>query len=272
MNAKAVYMSRVVFFLLILVVILAVSVQAPAGPVAEGPLAAMQQGQPEQPPADATAAQLESEADLLRTRKAYEQALIYFSAALRKSPGNAVLYNKRGMVELQLNDLEAARKDFQRALRKNPRYAEAHNNLGVVYYARRDYKKAIRQYEKALQLRENSASFHSNLGTAWFARHRLDKAMAEYARALQIDPDVLLRSATGGLVAQVLSPEDRAYYSYVLAKIYAGRGDVERCLECLRKAKEDGYRRLDDVYKDEAFAVVRGDPRFMQLMEKAAPE
>jgi tetratricopeptide (TPR) repeat protein len=267
-------MRRTTFYLLGLLVVFAmtalVSARAAAAPAPFVPATVQQQA--EQPPADATASQLEATADQLRSRKAYDEAVTYYAAALRKEPKNSVLYNKRGIAELQLNNLGAAKKDFQKALKHNPQYSEAHNNLGVVYYALRDYKKAIRQYEKALQLHEESASVHSNLGTAWFALRRVDKAMAEYARALELDPDVLLRSSSGGLAAQVLSPEDRAYYSYVLAKMYAKRGDVDRCLQCLQKAKDEGYGRLKDVYSDAEFALVRADARFIELMGKPAPE
>ncbi|MBZ5630543.1 MAG: tetratricopeptide repeat protein, partial [Acidobacteriia bacterium] len=119
---------------------------------------------------------------------------------------------------------------------------------------------------------EDSASVHSNLGTAWFARRKIDKAMAEYERAFELDPGVLLRSSGSGVAARILSPEDRAYYSYVLAKMYAKRGDVERCLECLRKAKGEDYSRIKDVNRDPEFAIVRTDPRFVELMGKPAPE
>lgn len=71
---------------------------------------------------------------------------------------------------------------------------------------------------------------------------------------------------------RVLSPEDQAYYSYVLAKMYAKRGDVERCLECLRKAKDEGSSYIKDVNKDPEFAIVLTDPRFVELMSKPAPE
>ncbi|MGA1999694.1 MAG: tetratricopeptide repeat protein [Terriglobales bacterium] len=268
-------MRRIIFlvFVCVLMMVLAVSAQAPPGPTnAPGLAAAIQQGPPEPPPAEATTAQLAEKADVLRARKSYDQALVYYSAALRKDPNNSVLYNKRGIAELQLNNLAAAQKDFQRAVKKNQHYAEAYNNLGVVSYMQRNYKNAIQRYEKALRLREDSASVHSNLGTAWFAQRQIDKAMAEYARALELDPDVLLRSSTGGVAARILSPEDRAYYSYVLAKMYAKRGDVERCLECLRKAKEEGYGRIRDAYKDAEFVIVRADPRFVELMGKPAPQ
>jgi len=213
-----------------------------------------------------TVAELEAKGDALRQQKAYADALVQYQAALSKDKTNPVLFNKAGIAELQLRRLANARKDFERAIRWDHNYAEAYNNLGVVAYMRGDYKKAIRQYQKALVLREDSASFHSNLGATYFAQKKMENAIAEYRRALELDPDVLLYSSKGGVTAQVASPDERARYWYMLAKIYAQHGDCERCLHCLRKAQEEGYRKLQDVNKDPEFAAVRQDPRVIGLL------
>jgi len=42
-------------------------------------------------------------------------------------------------------------------------------------------------------------------------------------------------------------------FYFQLAKIQAQRGDVEDCLQCLKIAKDTGYRRLSDVYRNELF-------------------
>jgi tetratricopeptide (TPR) repeat protein len=218
------------------------------------------------PPAGASALQLEQTADILRARKDYSQSLTYLRAAIRHDPNNAVLFNKCGIVEIQINDLPAARVDLKKALKLNPKYAEARNNMGVTYYMERNYKKAIKEYSKAIELRADLASFYANRGTAWFARKQVDLATKEYAQALQIDPEVLINSSQGGIAAQISSPEDRAEYTYVLAKLYAKHGDIDHSIEFLRKAKELRYVHMNDVYKDAEFSFVRGDPRFAGMM------
>ncbi|MBZ5646445.1 MAG: tetratricopeptide repeat protein [Acidobacteriia bacterium] len=218
------------------------------------------------PPGNLSVAELEKEGDALREKKAYEEALSYYRAAQRKDKSNAVLYNKAGIAQLQLRELREAEKSFARAVKKNKQYAAAYNNLGVAAYLQGAYQKATQQYEKAIALQETSASFHSNLGTAWFAQGKIEKALVEYNRAVEIDPEILTRVTSGGAEARVSTPQERAYYFYVLAKMYAARKDVERCLHCLRKAKEDNYSRIGDVYKDADFETVRADPRFAELM------
>jgi tetratricopeptide (TPR) repeat protein len=219
-----------------------------------------------------TVAELETKGDALRQQKAYAEALAYYQAALGKDKTNSVLFNKAGIAELQLGQLAKANKDFEGAIKRNRDYPEAYNNLGVIAYMRKDYKKAIKQYQKALTLREDSAPFHSNLGATYFAQKKMENAIVEYRRALELDPDILIRSATGGVAAQIASPEDRAHYWYMLAKMYAQRGDCDRCLHCLRKAQEEGYPKLQDVNKDPEFATVRQDPRVVELLAPKSRE
>lgn len=218
------------------------------------------------PPANATVQQLEETADTLRMHKDYEHAINYFEAAIKKDPKNSVLYNKCGIAQMQLNRPIDARGNFKKALKLAPTYAEANNNMGAAYYIERNFKKAIREYEKAIALKPTMASFYANLGTAWFARNKIELAMEKYEQAVKLDPEVLLRTSQSGVAAQVSSPEDRAHYNYVLAKLYAKHGDIDRSIECLRRAKDQGYSHMDNVLKDPEFAAVRIDPRFSGIM------
>jgi tetratricopeptide (TPR) repeat protein len=217
------------------------------------------------PPSDWSVAQLEKEGDRLRADKAYLDALDYYEAAIAKHP-TSVLHNKAGVTELQLQRFHEAEKAFQRAIKADKRYPDAHNNLGVIYYLSKKYGKAIKEYDKALKLMETSASFHSNLGTAYFSKKEFEKATLEYSRALQLDPDIFERTSHTGVAAQMSSPEDRAHYDYVVAKMYARLGITERSLLYLRKAMEEGYKEIGRVYRDNEFAGLRKDPRFAELM------
>jgi tetratricopeptide (TPR) repeat protein len=219
-----------------------------------------------------TVAQLEKAGDEARAQKDYVQAIRYFQTALKKDRKNSVLYNKLGLAELKNNDLNAARSDFQKAVKRNSKYAEAVNNLGAVDYMKKDFGAAAKNFKKAVALDETRPTFHVNLGAAWFSQKKLERAMAEYTRALELDPDALRQNAKSGVTAQIASPEERARYSYLMAKIYAKRGDVDGCLQCLKKAKEEGYRDLANVYKDEEFSRLRENPRLHEVVAPPTPK
>ncbi|MFZ1135596.1 MAG: hypothetical protein WAN69_11645, partial [Candidatus Korobacteraceae bacterium] len=99
-----------------------------------------------------------------------------------------------------------------------------------------------------------------------FSQHKFDKAAEEYHTAFQIDPDIFQRVSKTGVMAQSSSPEDRAAFSFMVAKMYAQAGDLDRSLEYLRKAMEEGYKNIDKVYTDSEFASLRTDKRFTELM------
>ncbi len=218
------------------------------------------------PPAlDLTPEQLEDRADSLRAQKAFADAIDYYHEAIKKK-ATATLFNKVGIAELQMLRYDEAKKDFERSTKIDSSYAEAYNNLGVIYYIKRNYRKAIKYYGEAIKRDEASASFHSNLGTALFSRKEFDKATSEYMRALQLDAGVFDRHSNVGISAHMSSPEDRAHYSYVVAKMFAVRGDAERCLLYLRKAMEEGYPVASKFYSDTEFEKVKKDPRIIGLL------
>lgn len=222
------------------------------------------------PAADATPAALEEYGDELRLQKAFSDALDYLRAAFKKQP-TAVLQNKIGITQLQMTRYKEAQKSFEKSIKMDRKYPDAYNNLGVVLYVQKKYGRAIKYYRKAIELRETAASYHSNLGTAYFARKEFTPSMAEYARAMELDPEVFERKSQTGVAAQLSSPEDRAYYSYMLAKMYARVGNFERAIVCLRKSMEDGYNGIQAVYKDPEFAELRKDQRFTALMASKPP-
>jgi tetratricopeptide (TPR) repeat protein len=212
-----------------------------------------------------TVVQLEAAGDTARTKKDYVQAIRCFETALRKDSRNAQLYNKLGLAHLKAGNIDAARLNFQRATKRDSKFADAINNLGAVEYMAKHYGAAAKQFKKAVALDERKSTFHVNLGATWFAQKKLDRAFAEYARALELNPDALTTS-NSGVQAQIASPEERARYAYMLAKIYAKRGETDACMRSLRKAKEEGYKELTNVYRDGDFAQLRNDPRLAEII------
>jgi tetratricopeptide (TPR) repeat protein len=219
------------------------------------------------PPAqDATVENLEAQADQLRSSKLYLDALDYYRAALAKQRGSASLLNKIGITELMMQRYREARKSFEQSIKVDRQAANAYNNLGVVLYEEKKYGAAAKEYHKAISLDATSASFFSNLGAALFSKKEFVPAVVAYQHALELDPEVFERTSRGGVQAQLPSPEDRAHYDYTVAKLYAKMGFSDRSLEYLKKAQEEGYKELKNVYKDVEFAELRKDKRFTELM------
>jgi tetratricopeptide (TPR) repeat protein len=219
------------------------------------------------PPApDASREDLEKRGDELRTDKDFLDAIDFYQAALKGAPGSASVYNKIGICQLMMQRYKDAKKSFERAIKADRKHADAYNNLGVIEYQNRNYGAAIRRYQKAIALQNDAASYYSNMGAAYFGKRQFDKAIQSYGKAMELDPDIFERTSRGGVLAQLPSPDDRAHYDYVLAKLYASAGAPDRSLHYLKKAMEEGYKNIKDVYKDNEFSTLRKDPRFAELM------
>jgi tetratricopeptide (TPR) repeat protein len=219
------------------------------------------------PAAGASARELEAVGDQLEGDKNYLDAIDYYEAALRKSPTSAVLMNKVGMSQLLLRRYKEAHKSFERAIKTDKSYANAYANMAVVYYQEASYARSIKYYDKAIQLDDSQAVFYNNRAASEFVKKQFEKAMADYSKALQLDPEILERAARGaGIQAKLPSPGDIAHYDYVIAKLFALNGSADRSLHYLKKAMEEGYPKIKDVYKDAEFSTLRKDPRFAELM------
>jgi len=211
-------------------------------------------------------AELEKAGELCRIHKDYEGAIQYFREAVHKNRKSATLRNKLGLAELQAGQSDVARSDFEAAAKLNPKYADAFNNVGAVYYMQNKPGPAAKYFKKAVALDETRATFHVNLGAAWFNQKKFERAINEYTRALELDPQVMEEHSRIGVSAQVTNTEERGKFYYMLAKIQAKRGDLDGCLVCLKKAKDNGYRDLGNVYKEEEFSRLWSDERLAQLV------
>ncbi len=213
-----------------------------------------------------TASAAEQKGDIARAHEDYQSAIAYYQRALRAGGADAELYNKLGIAQLSLKEFGSARKSFQEAIKTDPHNANALNNLGALMCIQKKYKPAVTELRQALELDEANASFHVNMGEAWVGLNQIDRAMNEYARAMELDPDVF-GLENGGVVAQLRTPDQIARTDFLIAKLYARRGNIEGALDYLHRAKEGHYPQLGDVYLDKEFAGLWKDPRLQTIVK-----
>jgi tetratricopeptide (TPR) repeat protein len=220
---------------------------------------------PSIPDSNASAADLEVQGDALRAEKRFLDSIDYYDAALAKQP-TALLWNKEGMSYLLLQRPERAAKCFDHAIKLDKQAPEGYNNRGYIEQMKKKYEKAIKYYQKAVKLRPNDAVFYYNMGSSYFGKHDFAQAGKAYKQAFTIDPDIFNRVSRVGVMARATSPEDRAAFSFMVARMYAQAGDLDHSLQYLRKAMEDGYKDINKVYTESEFATLRTDKRFEELM------
>jgi len=205
----------------------------------------------------------ESRADILMARKMYREAIDVYSLVPETS---APRWNKIGIAYHQLQDLNAAKKNYQMATKIDPHYGEALNNIGTVYYAEKSYRRAIGEYKRALRALPESASIYSNLGTAYFARRDYKRALESYEKALTFDPEVFEHHNAFGVMLQEHSVAERAKYHYYLAKTYAKAGRNDLALQYMRKSIEEGFGERKKFMEEPEFSAIRSSHEFQEIL------
>jgi len=265
-SARFTLLNCGLILLLALLVSLSAAAQQQANPPAvEATVPPTQVMPPPVPDGSASAATLEEQGDELRAQKHYLDSIDYYNVALKKQP-SPLLWNKEGMSYLLLQRPDPAAKCFDRAIKMDRQDPASYNNRGYVEQMRRKYDKAIVYYKKAVALRPDDAVFYYNMGSSYFGKHDFQDAAKAYHQAFALDPNIFVRATKTGVMAQATSPDDRAAFSFLVAKMYAQAGDFDHSLEYLRRAMEDGYKHINDVYTEKEFATLRTDKRFEALM------
>jgi tetratricopeptide (TPR) repeat protein len=205
--------------------------------------------------------------DLCMARKEYREASEIYKRLADRSPQNPVYLNKLGIALHQQTALGPALKYYERAIKADPQYADAENNIGTIWYQRKKYSKAIKAYHKAIALRNDMAVLYSNLGYAYFGDKKYEESISAFRQALALDPQLFERGGSrNGSILQDRSVEDRGRFYFLLAKSFAQAGNYERCLIYLRKAKDEGYKAMNEVKTDPAFAAFLTQPEMHEIL------
>ena len=204
--------------------------------------------------------QLEMAADVLRARRLPEDAIEFYTAALDRGGDPGHLFNSIGITELELQHISAARIYFVRVVKLRKKSADAWNNLGATEYLEKNYGGAIKDYKHAIGLDKEKAAFHSNLATAYFEKNDMEQARRQYAIALQIDPQLFQHGNGNGVVAHVLSPQNRAKFCLEMARLMLSRKDHEATMHWLAMASEGGMDLSDVLAKDPVLSALVKDP------------
>ena len=213
----------------------------------------------------------EERAKVQMAEKRYEAAIDTYQDLLKTDPKNAVFMNMIGIAYLDLNNYDQAKKFFARSSKADKKYSSAINNLGMVYYHQKNYRGAIREYVRAVKVDPDQAGTHSNLGFAYYNTNKFPEAAAEFQKALALDPKIFERNDRAGAMVQDRSVNNHGQFFFMMAKVYAQKGDAAHCAEYLRKSLDEGYKEVAKAATDPAFKDVINDPSVQDVLLRVAP-
>jgi tetratricopeptide (TPR) repeat protein len=122
-------------------------------------------------------------------RRDFDNALAYFSEAIKLDPQNSLLLSHRGYLHGEKKDFDRAIADLSEAIRLDPRDDVAFYNRGVVYLSTNNFDGAIADLTDAIMRNSLLASAYNNRGSAYSSKNDLDKAIANYTEAIRLNPN-----------------------------------------------------------------------------------
>lgn len=210
------------------------------------------------------------EGDIQMSKGEAYAALLRFLDAVKFNPNSEAFENKLAIAYAKLSYFDKAREAALRSLALNPQYAYGYNTLGTLELIAGKTSRAIKDFQLAIRNRADIASFYVNLANGYLQKDAIDKAIEALRQAVAIDPEIFTRQGGGGGVGvqSAAAPFKESSQFYVLARIYAERGDDVQALDSLKRAFEGGYTDFDRLRRDKEFARLKETPEFKELVEK----
>jgi serine/threonine-protein kinase len=179
----------------------------------------------------------------------FDEGLAEGRTAIELDPASVSIRRSLGWLQYYARQHEPALDNLRRALAMDPTAEETHRLLGLVYLEQGLHDEAAVSFKEAIALSHNKAPAFAGLGQVAARRGRLDEARA---------------------VLKEL--HDRARNRYVspvaLTKLYAALGDANAAFDWLEQAYRDRRGWLAYLKVEPALDGLRGDPRFVRLVER----
>ena len=119
----------------------------------------------------------------------YGQAIEACDRALAIAPDHPEALWSKGYALEQQGQPQAALALYDKILATNPNYTEAWNNRGGILLQQQQFQEALDAFDQARQLDPNFAQAWSNRGAALWGLRRFDDAIASIDKAIELQPD-----------------------------------------------------------------------------------
>ncbi len=180
----------------------------------------------------------------------FDEAIGLLQRAAGLDPLSVMTIVQLGLWQLRAGRSQLARQQFLKALEVAPDHPYPHWLLGQVHAAESRYDEAIGEIEHADRLSHGFPPIVAALGCAYALSSRTGDAR-----------EVLERLSEGVESGEYVRP-------YLVAKVHAALGEIDRAFEWLEKAYTARDSSLVQLLTDESVDPLRSDPRFDELLRR----
>ncbi len=187
------------------------------------------------------------------------------AAYAKSSSMTAQIWNRMGMANELMGNVDEAVRCYNESLRLNPNDPHVLNNFATLKVAVKDYKTADRLYRQAVKLDPNFALYYKNLGTTLIAEKKYREGWEAYKKAQCLDSGLFVEDDYLAVGTPATVHDNGAMY-YYMARACVRAGQNSRALEYLRNAMNKGFIEPEKIASDKDFAALSGDPGFKKLL------
>jgi len=198
--------------------------------------------------------------------KDYLLARREFFLALNLNPKSTRLHNLIGLTYFRQQNYDLAEMHFQRAIKLDPQFSLGYLNLGAVYAMKQLYPRAREYYERTISLTPGLVAAYYSLGAVCFQLGDDEAALNYLSRGLELEPDFLEKhpDSLAGLPMKGASLAE-LYFSF--ARLYAGRHDLGRTIDYLKKARQAGFKDWKRIEQTPEFEKIRDNPAIREFLK-----
>jgi DNA-binding winged helix-turn-helix (wHTH) protein/Tfp pilus assembly protein PilF len=229
---------------------------------------------------DAELAEAHAELGLIHSTYDFDfrRAEIALRRALEINARCFLAHRYQGLQLLARGKIDAALASYRRAQSLEPLAASINGNIGMAYYFGGRYAEAIAQFEATLKMDAGFDVARSYLGRSFLRLGEFERAIEQFERRTNrvagSFADLAVTYALSGRIDEAKAELERllqrAKSQYVspfdVATIQAALKNDEAALDWLEQAFEQ--RSFPFVAVDPSFHRLRGEPRFVRLMEQ----
>ena len=172
-----------------------------------------------------------------------EKALADFSSAIKETPDDADVYEKRADLYYYMEQYDLADKDYQKIISIDPGSVMGYMGMGRNANAEKRYSDAIEQFDYVTRLVSDYSSGYSFRAESYLGLKQYDKAIDDIIRALDIDGDSkafhLMQQAADSAMVQLVAKikvqsaknPNNDYWPYCLGVVYERSGAYHKAIE-----------------------------------------
>ena len=125
----------------------------------------------------------------LEANKNYQQAIDYYTEAIKLNAIDHESYNNRANIYMDLNKFDTALINYRLALSVKPDYYVTFDNIGAMYARKGMYDSALYYFTKTLDQKPDYKPTYNNRAITYLYLKRYEEAIRDWQKYLQYDPN-----------------------------------------------------------------------------------